>query len=375
MNILLYNHGTSYNHGCEAILRTVAGTISKRFPDASFTVSSLRPAEDREMIKEGFTFVDSDNFSHLSFKNRRLVVGSMTTVFHNIPAFSRLYRGTYEAAKSSDAIISVGGDTFSYGKSAELTTVSRKLRRVCEKSVLWGCSIDEKYLIGKEFRYKVEGLRGFSLITPRESITFETFRKLGFDNIKLYPDPAFTLGSVPQPPLFDNGRDTVGINISPMIMAFESGRNITVRCYAALVKRILDKTDFNVALISHVICESSNDTAAARALSDMVGPSDRIKIYDGGNATEIKGVIGQCRFFAAARTHASIAAYSQKIPTLVVGYSVKSRGIARDIFGAEDDYVISVQSLDSEDSLADRLASVFYIALYHKPFYYTSYLL
>lgn len=353
MNILLYNHGTSYNHGCEAILRTVAESISKRFPDASFTVSSLRPAEDREMIKEGFTFVDSDSFSHLSFKNRRLVVGSIATVFHNIPNFTSLYRGTVESAKSADAIISVGGDTFSYGKSAELTTVSRKLRKYCEKSVLWGCSIDEKYLVGNEFRYKVKGLREFSLITARESITYETFKKLGFDNVKLYPDPAFTLESAAQPPIFDNGRDTVGINISPLIMHYENEGKITLRCYASLVKRILDKTDFNVALISHVVCSDSNDADASRELIKMVGQSDRVKIFDGGNALEIKGAIGQCRFFVAARTHASVASYSQKIPTLVVGYSVKSRGIARDIFGTEDGFVIPVQSLDHEDALSD----------------------
>ncbi len=353
MNILLYNHGSSYNHGCEALLRTVAGTIIKRFPDASFTVSSLRPAEDREMIKEGFDFVASDNFSHMSFKNRRLVVGSIATVFHNIPNFTSLYRGTVEAAKKADAMISVGGDTFSYGKSAELTTVSRKLRKYCDKSVLWGCSIDEKFLVGDEFRYKVKGLKEFSLITARESITYETFKKLGFENVKLYPDPAFTLESAPQPPMFDNGRDTVGINISPLIMNYEREGRITFRCYAALVKRILDETEFNVALIPHVVCSDSNDAAASRSLAEMVGASDRVKILDGGNAVEIKGAIGQCRFFAAARTHASIAAYSQKIPTLVVGYSVKSRGIARDIFGTEEGYVIPVQSLDNEDALAD----------------------
>ena len=33
------------------------------------------------------------------------------------------------------------------------------------------------------------------------------------------------------------------------------------------------------------------------------------------------------------------------MPTLVVGYSVKARGIARDLFGTEDNYVLPVQSL------------------------------
>ncbi len=57
--------------------------------------------------------------------------------------------------------------------------------------------------------------------------------------------------------------------------------------------------------------------------------------------------------FRGARTHATIAAYSTCVPTLVVGYSVKARGIARDIFGSEDNMVIPVQSLEHEDDLVN----------------------
>jgi len=357
MKILLYNHGSSYNHGCEAILRTVSGIISKRFPDALYTVSSLRPREDIELIDtEGgrFNFINSDNFNKLSFEKRRLVVGSLSTVLHNIPMFPHFFKDTVEAAKESDAMISVGGDTFSYGKSAELTTISNKLRKYCGKSVLWGCSIDAKFLEGDEFRYKTKGLKNFSLITARESLTYETLTKLGFKNAALYPDPAFTLKSkAPAAPLFGNDRDVVGINISPLIMMHEKESGKTVKCYSDLVKKILDTTDFNIALVSHVICKTSNDTDAAKKLVSLVGESDRIKIFDRGNAEELKGVISKCRFFVAARTHASIAAYSQRIPTLVLGYSVKSKGIAKDIFGTYEGYVIPVQSLDSESSLTD----------------------
>ena len=357
MKVLLYNHGSSYNHGCEAILRTISGIITKRFPDAEYTVSSLRPREDLELVDtEGgrFKFINSDNFNKLTFEKRRLVVGSMSTVLHNIPFFPHFFKDTVEAAKVSDAMISIGGDTFSYGKSAELTTISNKLRKYCGKSILWGCSIDAKFLEGKEFNYKVKGLKDFSLITARESLTFETLTKLGFKNAALYPDPAFTLKSeAPKDPLFENGKDVVGINISPLIISYEKESGKTVKCYAALIKKILDTTDFNIALVSHVICKTSNDSDAARTLISLVGGSDRIKIFDRGNAEQIKGVISKCRFFVAARTHASIAAYSQKIPTLVVGYSVKSKGIAKDLFGTYKGYVIPVQSLDAESSLSD----------------------
>ena len=39
------------------------------------------------------------------------------------------------------------------------------------------------------------------------------------------------------------------------------------------------------------------------------------------------------------------------MPTLVIGYSVKALGIAKDIFGTSENYVISVQDIIKEDEL------------------------
>ena len=60
-----------------------------------------------------------------------------------------------------------------------------------------------------------------------------------------------------------------------------------------------------------------------------------------------------------ARTHATIAAYSTCVPTLVVGYSVKARGIARDLFGTEDGYVLPVQELSAPDQLSKSFAVLY----------------
>ena len=79
------------------------------------------------------------------------------------------------------------------------------------------------------------------------------------------------------------------------------------------------------------------------------------------NCMELKGIISQCSFFVGARTHATIAAYSTGVPTLVVGYSVKARGIARDLFGTEDGYVLPVQQLKESNELTQA-----FIRLYEK---------
>ena len=80
----------------------------------------------------------------------------------------------------------------------------------------------------------------------------------------------------------------------------------------------------------------------------------RVVFFEDHNCMELKGIISKCRFFVGARTHSTIAAYSMGIPTLVVGYSVKARGIARDLFGGEEGYVLPVQKLTR-----DKLISAF----------------
>ena len=79
-------------------------------------------------------------------------------------------------------------------------------------------------------------------------------------------------------------------------------------------------------------------------------------MIDDADASTLKGVIARCRFFIGARTHATIAAYSSCVPTLVVGYSIKAKGIAKDLFGTYDRYVLPVQTLECTDELTNAFA-------------------
>jgi polysaccharide pyruvyl transferase WcaK-like protein len=62
------------------------------------------------------------------------------------------------------------------------------------------------------------------------------------------------------------------------------------------------------------------------------------------NAAELKWLISRCAIFAGARTHSTIAAISSQVPTLSVSYSLKAKGINRDVYGHLD-YCIHVSEL------------------------------
>jgi polysaccharide pyruvyl transferase WcaK-like protein len=76
-------------------------------------------------------------------------------------------------------------------------------------------------------------------------------------------------------------------------------------------------------------------------------------LIDDCSCEELKGYISKCRFFIGARTHATIAAYSTLVPTLVVGYSVKAMGIAKDLFGTSENYVLPAQEIKEANELTN----------------------
>ena len=140
--------------------------------------------------------------------------------------------------------------------------------------------------------------------------------------------------------------NTVGLNLSPVVQNLGKRNNIAYNNFIELIKYIIKNTNMNIVLIPHVVWESNNDLELLAKLYKQFKKTNRVCLIDKPyNACQLKGVISQCRFMIAARTHASIAAYSTQVPTLVISYSVKAKGIAKDIFGDYKDYVLPVQEL------------------------------
>ena len=271
-----------------------------------------------------------------------------THLLHNTDAFDQVaYGQIFDCADQNTLALSIGGDNYCYGEAKHIYFMNKYIRKAGAKTVLWGCSVDEKD-ISPEMR---KDLQGYDLIYARESLTYDALIKIN-PNTKLYPDPAFQLDKVELtlPDGFEEG-NTVGINVSPLIMDCENQDGITYKNYQILIRHILDYTDMKIALIAHVIWPDNDDRKPLHRLYEEFKDTGRIVEIFEGNCEGLKGYISRCRFMVCARTHASIAAYSTCVPTLVVGYSVKARGIAKDIFGTHENYVLPVQSLQQEGDL------------------------
>lgn len=342
---ILYMHGGSGNHGCEALVRTISALLGEQ----SFVYSKCKK-EDEFYMKDVKDVLFEDNGSALN--NLSVFTKFRIKYLKQKYAFvDSVYKNLLKNVDANTIAFSIGGDNYCYdGLPEVLRVLNLKINKRGAKTVLYGCSIEPELLTDKRI---VEDLERYYLIVARESITYDALRKSGLKNeIILASDPAFTLATQINDDVNELiGDNTVGINLSPLVL--EGGNQVLFDAYCRLIEWIISETDMKIALIPHVVWEGNDDRIPLRRLYDLYKNSKRITIIEDHNAVELKGYISKCRFFVGARTHSTIAAYSRKVPTLVAGYSIKSKGIAKDIFGMDEHYVVDTKNLQSDSALVE----------------------
>lgn len=342
--VVLYAHAGSGNHGCEALANTICKLVKKTV----VLVTNSVEEDENYSLKELCEIVPEQNIRknklmHIAYYAWRMVTKDRESFlryrFKNVLGKNSCYWN-----------LSIGGDNYCYESMInDLILTNSMFHRNGGKTVLLGCSVEPESLKRQDL---AQDMLNYEAIFARESITYDALKVIGVKNLYLYPDSAFTLATkyLPLPDGFMEG-NTVGINISPMIVENETSVGITMKNYKALIEYILKNTDMSVALIPHVVWKRNDDRETIEELYYYFKDESRVVKLGDCSCEELKGFISRCRFFIGARTHATIAAYSSLVPTLVVGYSVKAKGIAKDLFGTYERYVEPVQNLETEEQL------------------------
>lgn len=188
---------------------------------------------------------------------------------------------------------------------------------------------------GESNPQKEIALKNFSLIYARETLSYNFFKSIGLKNVICFPDPAFVLDSENciLPDCFRT-EEIVGLNLSNFII----GNNDLNTPFGDEVRKMLsyifDHTDMHVLLVPHVMWQGQDDRFICNVIvSEFKNYSSRISVLDSErrNYLQIRYVISKCHSFIGARTHAVISAYSTCVPAIALGYSIKSKGIAKDL--------------------------------------------
>jgi colanic acid/amylovoran biosynthesis protein len=345
MKILMFFHGGSRNRGCEAIVRSGVALIKNSNPNAIVDLASWKPETDKIIPLLDTIYLDQYKSIKKFSKEWFISVFRIKFFKDESYAFRYMHKDIIEKIPNYDVILSIGGDNYCYGEQPGIYEIDRCIKKAGKKLVLWGASIGQEDLSAA----KIEDLKLFDLILARETLTFEVLKKAGITNVKLCADGAFTMDKeeLPLPEGWQEG-NTLGFNFSPLVWkknkdSYQAAKN--------LVQHILATTDMTVAFTPHVIEPGNDDFECLTDFYNEFKTTGRVLLLPNDlNAIQYKGYIARMRFFIGARTHATIAAYSNLVPTMVLGYSIKSKGIAKDIFG-EEKLVLNLEEISNTDKL------------------------
>lgn len=342
MKTILYAHNGSGNHGCEALVRSTTKMLG-----VSPVLFSTKPAEDEAYGIHRIAALRHDISAPIPRNSLAYIPAAVQTkLTGKTVLFTKFARkALLEQVEKGDLCLSIGGDNYCYGGTEILGDLNVLMKKKGAKTVLWGCSIDPEVLTPAV----IGDLKRYDLITVREPLTLAALANAGVTkNVRSVADPAFLLDvqETDLPEGFLPG-NTIGLNLSPLILQYTQKKEEALAGFRALVQYILDNTDSVIALLPHVTA----DTEVLEPLYDSFARTGRVILVPDRNCMELKYIISRCRLFIGARTHATIAAYSTGVPTLVIGYSVKSRGIATDLFGTEQNYVLPIQNIREDADL------------------------
>jgi polysaccharide pyruvyl transferase WcaK-like protein len=360
------------NRGCEALVRSTVATLRSQLGDTRFFVPSLDIPRDSaqwpEAVASGVRFVPAPQVpASYRWWGRacRLLPFLKTRQWPSLRGLPNLEEYLQEA----DAVISIGGDNYSldYGPVSLFFFVGIAERALAlgKKTALWGASVGPFSREPGIEALMAKHLSGFHLLSIRESHSVKYLAGLGItSNVVAVVDSAFVLGHEKVdcdsfwPSLSPAG--VLGINVSPLIEGVyaRSGKPGSIKeVVTSFISRILSETELSVLLIPHVApldgAVFNNDERYLQEIFQLVPNSDgRLGIVPAGmNACQLKEVIAHCRYFIGARTHATIAALSNMVPTVSIAYSIKARGINLDLFGHEN-YVLPTPETDENTLMA-----------------------
>lgn len=378
MRFYFAGHSNFGNRGCEALVRSSVMLLEEQFGKIEVLVPSYNPVADARQWPEhadhGVRFVRAPELpTGIVWWHRFAKVA---------PALKNLWLPSYQVPAdieveidTADVIIMIGGDviTLDYGLVSLLWHVglANHFRRKGKPVMLWGASTGPFTAEPAVERFMANFLRSLDAVTVRETITKGYLDRLGVtDNVSLVTDPAFVLEPQEVDCAFlpeDSADGLLGLNVSPLIAKFRpQGEDPKVMQaeVARFIDATLDSSSLSILLLPHVdsidgAVESNNsDSSYMREVLAMVrNPRGRVVMAPPGlNAAQLKHLLGQCRFFIGARTHATIGALSRGVPTVSIAYSVKARGLNRDLFGDER-FVLETPKV-SATTLAESLAGL-----------------
>lgn len=370
VNVLIRGAGFR-NKGAEAMLLTVQREISRRLRSVSF--AALISPWDVERCK-------SVGISPMVRKNKGTVfkLSVLRECLFRDPRIIPVAIDSPNSANqmmcisTSDAVLDISGYAW-LGKGP--TKSARRILKYCKKRnktfiflpQAWGPFSNSK--AAKDIR---EVCENSTMVYARDRKSLSYLMSLcssGSVHTEIVPDIAFKFkGERPEMGagiLAEKGLDVleskmVGIVPNTQIyrrMPGKGGNNEYVRIMVDVAKYCLQRLRASVVLIPHEIAQGIDPKPDDRQLCDLIQSGSEtngrcLSISDNVSAAEIKSVIGHLELLIGCRYHSLVAAISNRIPAIAIGWSHKYLGLL-DLFGLSE-YSLDFSKL-CQSGLYDKL--------------------
>lgn len=370
LKFLITGDGNSLNNGVMAMALSLYCGLEKIYPNSEFGIFSAFSFEEDKIRYGEFKGVRVIRQSWLRKRNEKknIIISILRLILFYFKClfFKRVSKSINNEAiewyKNCDIVLDISGDSVSddYGKRSTLfQLITLFFASIFEKKiVLVAQSIGPfNYFVTKKISKYV--LNRATCIILREKISYDILKKMNIKpKLYLNSDLAFILKPEKDEKVNDilikeginleSNKKTLGVSLSYLLASklnFSNGdiHMTFVKRFSRMIDRITERFNVNIIFIPHVTISYNNDRDISEKVVENIKRRKNIFIIKKDyNAKELKGIIGRCDLFVAARMHAGIAAISQMIPTIVLSYNHKTLGIFRDYMRL-DDLVIDVK--------------------------------
>ena len=367
---VLAGNGPYTNRGCEAIVRGTVEILRRHFDDPRFLLVSgfSGTAQYLDQCRKEPDPAITHQRNHFIFgpgRFRNPAWWAQTFLTRALPAAGQsvIWREMIPYLAKARAVLSVGGDNYSidYGVPKLFMGLNDVILRSGKEPVLWGASVGPFDKIPDLEKSVIENLSKV-IIFAREPATIEYLNSRGLkSNVYRVADPAFVMEPVSPKDGFSVEAGAVGINLSPLIAQSITDGDVVAwtRRAAEMVECVAKRVKRPIYLIPHETTAHTDDHRFLKDVHSLL--NDRgvptVLVPPVFSAAELKWIISRMSAFAGARTHSTIAALSSGVPTLSIGYSLKARGLNRDIFGNLDYCVLADKKLDPE-AFGERMEDI-----------------
>jgi len=257
----------------------------------------------------------------------------------------------------------LGGDNYSfdYGYPERYFALNQLALNLKVPVILWGASVGPFSKDPSYETWAAEQLRKVSRIYAREAFTVDYLKTIGIEeNVVRVVDPAFLMepceADFPEDILTFCAEGAVGLNISPLIARFRPDNSLDSweKLTRKIIQQIIDHLNLPIILIPHVTTYSSNpandDYLFLKKVWEGLTEQEKQRVAllgDNYDAAQTKWLISKLKGFVGARTHATIASLSSAVPTIVIAYSIKGRGIVQDVFN-DGEWLIEASDFSPE---------------------------